>query len=119
MRYDRARKNLDRHPNYILAAYMPPAPDGDRLLWPEPGETPGIADGRAPYWAISIKPGPVPPVSRINIVQLNYPISALTKTSRRNATFGSVTWFTGERRQNTALCATGLLSHLGVRLLIG
>ncbi|MBP2327827.1 integrase [Kibdelosporangium banguiense] len=25
MRYDRARKNLDRHPNYILAAYMAPA----------------------------------------------------------------------------------------------
>ena len=24
MRYDRARKNLDRHPNDILAAYMPP-----------------------------------------------------------------------------------------------
>ncbi|MFF5225300.1 tyrosine-type recombinase/integrase [Dactylosporangium sp. NPDC000521] len=23
MRYDRARNNLDRHPNYILAAYMP------------------------------------------------------------------------------------------------
>ena len=22
MRYDRARKNLDRNPNYILAAYM-------------------------------------------------------------------------------------------------
>ena len=22
MRYDRARKNLDRHPNYILAAYL-------------------------------------------------------------------------------------------------
>lgn len=22
MRYDRARKNLDRHPNYILAAFM-------------------------------------------------------------------------------------------------
>ena len=22
MRYDRARKNLHRHPNYILAAYM-------------------------------------------------------------------------------------------------
>jgi integrase/recombinase XerD len=22
MRYDRARANLDRHPNYILAAYM-------------------------------------------------------------------------------------------------
>jgi hypothetical protein len=25
MRYDRARKNLDRHVNYILAAFMPPA----------------------------------------------------------------------------------------------
>jgi integrase/recombinase XerD len=24
MRYDRARKNLDRHPNYMLAAYMAP-----------------------------------------------------------------------------------------------
>jgi integrase/recombinase XerD len=23
MRYDRARQNLDRHPNYILAALMP------------------------------------------------------------------------------------------------
>jgi integrase/recombinase XerD len=22
MRYDRARQNLDRHPNHILAAYM-------------------------------------------------------------------------------------------------
>jgi hypothetical protein len=22
MRYDRARRNVDRHPNYILAAYM-------------------------------------------------------------------------------------------------
>ena len=22
MRYDRARQNLDRHPNYILAAFM-------------------------------------------------------------------------------------------------
>jgi integrase len=22
MRYDRARRNLDRHPNYVLAAYM-------------------------------------------------------------------------------------------------
>ena len=22
MRYDQARKNLDRHPNYILAAFM-------------------------------------------------------------------------------------------------
>ena len=27
MRYDRARKNLDRHPNYILAAYMAPECD--------------------------------------------------------------------------------------------
>ena len=27
MRYDRARQNLDRHPNYILAAFMHPAPD--------------------------------------------------------------------------------------------
>jgi len=24
MRYDRARNNLDRHPNHILAAYMAP-----------------------------------------------------------------------------------------------
>jgi hypothetical protein len=32
MRYDRARNNLDRHPNYILAAYMPPAPDPARTL---------------------------------------------------------------------------------------
>ena len=34
MRYDRARKNLDRHPNYILAAYIGPFP----LWW-----TPGVA----------------------------------------------------------------------------
>jgi hypothetical protein len=27
MRYDRARNNLDRHPNYILAPTWPPAPD--------------------------------------------------------------------------------------------
>jgi integrase/recombinase XerD len=27
MRYDRARQNLDRHPNYILAAFMAPAPE--------------------------------------------------------------------------------------------
>jgi integrase len=27
MRYDRARKNLDRRANYILAATWPPAPD--------------------------------------------------------------------------------------------
>jgi hypothetical protein len=44
MRYDRARKNLDRHPNYILAAYMSSG------TWPRPsplarpGETPGIAE---------------------------------------------------------------------------
>ncbi len=45
MRYDRARQNLDRHPNYILAAYIrPPAPD--RLCPPEPPlrETPDIAE---------------------------------------------------------------------------
>ena len=49
MRYDRARQNLDRHPNYILAAYMAsgtsqPAPP--RL---KPQETPDIADERTPY----------------------------------------------------------------------
>jgi hypothetical protein len=27
MRYDRARTNLDRHPNYILAPTRPPEPD--------------------------------------------------------------------------------------------
>ena len=27
MRYDRARNNLDRHPNYVLAPTWPPAPD--------------------------------------------------------------------------------------------
>jgi hypothetical protein len=26
MRYDRARKNLDRHPNYVLAAFMASGP---------------------------------------------------------------------------------------------
>jgi integrase/recombinase XerD len=31
MRYDRARQNLDRHPNYILAAYIASAPDPDRV----------------------------------------------------------------------------------------
>jgi integrase/recombinase XerD len=35
MRYDRARKNLDRHPNYILAAYMAsgtlPTPDPELM----------------------------------------------------------------------------------------
>jgi hypothetical protein len=29
MRYDRARHNLDRHPNYILAAYMASGTWGD------------------------------------------------------------------------------------------
>ncbi len=27
MSYNQARKNLDRHPNYFLAAYMASAPD--------------------------------------------------------------------------------------------
>jgi integrase/recombinase XerD len=31
MRYDRARKNLDRHPNYVLAAYMASGPDAADL----------------------------------------------------------------------------------------
>ncbi len=35
MRYDRARKNLDRHPNYILAAYMASGtqPDNPSCGW--------------------------------------------------------------------------------------
>jgi Phage integrase family len=40
MRHDRARKNLDRHPNYILAAYMASG------TWPSPAptaQTPGDA----------------------------------------------------------------------------
>jgi site-specific recombinase XerD len=32
MRYDRARQNLDRHPNYILAAYMASGRDRIRVL---------------------------------------------------------------------------------------
>ena len=31
MRYDRARQNLDRHPSYILAAFMASAPDPARV----------------------------------------------------------------------------------------
>ena len=31
MRYDRARKNLDRHPNYIWPPSWPPAPDQARV----------------------------------------------------------------------------------------
>ena len=48
MRYDRARNNLDRHPNYILAAYMAsgtlPSLRLPRLM---PRETPDIAELRA------------------------------------------------------------------------
>ena len=34
MRYDRARQNLDRHPNYILAAYLVGRTRGDtRARW--------------------------------------------------------------------------------------
>jgi integrase/recombinase XerD len=48
MRYDQARNNLDRHPNYILAAYMASGTLSDlrlpRLL---PRETSDIADERA------------------------------------------------------------------------
>ncbi len=41
MRYDQARKNLDRHPNYILAAYMASEREGPHRvvvsrLWPFP-----------------------------------------------------------------------------------
>lgn len=45
MRYDRARHNLDRHPNYILAAFMASA--RLRLQQSAPRETHCIADGRA------------------------------------------------------------------------
>ena len=39
MRYDRARKNPGRYPNYIPAAYMASAPDyRDRLPLAKPGE---------------------------------------------------------------------------------
>jgi hypothetical protein len=44
MRYDRARKTLDRHPNCILAAYRPPVPDEPDVS--HSVETPGIADER-------------------------------------------------------------------------
>jgi hypothetical protein len=45
MRYDRARKNLDCHPNYILAAYMASGTrPNSRLPKLRPRETPGIAD---------------------------------------------------------------------------
>jgi hypothetical protein len=43
MRYDRARKNLDRHPNCILAAYMASEPDPPTSPAAQPRKTPGIA----------------------------------------------------------------------------
>jgi len=47
MRYDRARQNLDRHPNYILAAYMASGTSSNlRLPQLEPREAPDIADKR-------------------------------------------------------------------------
>jgi len=48
MRYDRARKNLDRHPNYIVAAYMASGtrPEHRVSCGLVPQETPGIADER-------------------------------------------------------------------------
>jgi integrase/recombinase XerD len=36
MRYDRARNNLDRHPNYILAAYMASGTNGLSSAEPAP-----------------------------------------------------------------------------------
>src|ERR1043165_4876078 len=49
MRYDRARKNLDRDPNYILAAYMASGTC--------PGRRPvaGPADGRVCGWALLMR----------------------------------------------------------------
>ena len=41
MRYDRARQNLDRHPNYILAAYMASGTWSSLRL-------PGSSSGRRP-----------------------------------------------------------------------
>jgi hypothetical protein len=43
MRYDRARKNLDRHPNYILAAPVTPADQGHLLAGS--GPTGDLIDG--------------------------------------------------------------------------
>ena len=43
MRYDRARQNLDRHPNYILAAYMASVPNRTpRLSKARPGRRPPL-----------------------------------------------------------------------------
>ena len=47
MRYDRARKNLDRHPNFILAAYMASVPEPAYVSCGSALEAPGIADERA------------------------------------------------------------------------
>jgi hypothetical protein len=56
MRYDRARQNLDRHPNYMLAAYMASgtyrlcriwlvqADDGGAFM---SGSCPGTGDSRS------------------------------------------------------------------------
>jgi site-specific recombinase XerD len=44
MRYDRARKNLDRHPNYILAAYMASGTGPARASHSPGQRTPGIAE---------------------------------------------------------------------------
>jgi predicted nucleotidyltransferase/DNA-binding XRE family transcriptional regulator len=47
MRYDRARTNLDRHPNYILAPYWPPALDA----------LPGTGSCAAPLKIVTIRYG--------------------------------------------------------------
>ncbi len=49
MRYDRARKNLDRHPNYILAAYMASGTWADRASPPvlDALKTSDLAEKRA------------------------------------------------------------------------
>jgi hypothetical protein len=50
MRYDRARKNLDRHPSYILAAYMAFGTQPSLLvvpMWRSPGMTAALRSARA------------------------------------------------------------------------
>jgi integrase-like protein len=44
VRYDRARKNLDRHPTFILAAYMASGTGADRRLhrFLMPGRRPAL-----------------------------------------------------------------------------
>jgi len=46
IRHDRGRKNLDRHPNYILTAYM--ASGTLRRAWPWPRRRPWLSGGRSP-----------------------------------------------------------------------